>query len=180
MELNAEDGMDRRFIMVSTTEATDDEPRRNLCRDVTARRIRKLNASTDPKHDGLVAGFAYLRTERIPIEHADLALDPAAAWAGLEALHGLPLTAYDQDLPWNCHETEEFTLVLVDRYEPALLDWVRTRQSPIHVYTWTKGSPWVSLAGPGIRVSLVVETLVEAFIGRTVAHGGNSKLLLVT
>lgn len=90
MELNAEDGMDRRFVMVSRTEATDDDQRRNLCRDVTAQRIRKLNASTDPKHNGLVAGFAYLRTERIPIEHVDLALDPAAAWASLEALHGLP------------------------------------------------------------------------------------------
>lgn len=163
--LNAEDGMDRRFIMVSTTEASREAPTRNLCCDVTAERIRRLNASTDPKYNGLVAGFAYLRTERIPIEHLDLTLSPATAWTSLEALHGLRMTPYDPDLPWNSHETEEFTLVLVDRYEPALLDWVRTRPSPTQIYTWAQGSFWKSLSGPGVQVSLVAETLVDAFNG---------------
>lgn len=36
MELNAEDGGERRFIMVSSTEAIADDPDKNLCRDVTA------------------------------------------------------------------------------------------------------------------------------------------------
>ncbi|MEP4957720.1 MAG: site-specific DNA-methyltransferase, partial [Roseobacter sp.] len=49
MELNAEDGGDRRFIMVSSTEATEDEPDKNICRDVTAERVRRLNASDDKK-----------------------------------------------------------------------------------------------------------------------------------
>ena len=165
MELNTEDGMDRRFIMVSMSEATNEDPTKNLCRDITAERIRRLNASTDPKYDGLVAGFAYLHTERIPIEHLDLTLTPATAWTSLEALHGLRLTPYDPDLPWNSHETEEFTLVQVDRYEPALLDWMRTRPSPTHVYTWAMGLVWENLTGPGIQLSLVGETLVEAFTG---------------
>lgn len=165
MELNAEDGLARRFIMISSTEAKDDAPGRNQCRDITAERIRRLNASTDSLYDGLVAGFAYLRTDRIPTEHVDLALDPAAAWTSLEALHGLPLTPYDPDLPWNSHETVEFTLALVDRYEPALLDWLQTRQLPTHIYTWAKGRFQEHLAGPGIQVSLVAQTLVDAFTG---------------
>ena len=49
MELNAEDGGSRRFIMVSSTEATEDDPDKNLCRDVTAERIRLLNASDDKR-----------------------------------------------------------------------------------------------------------------------------------
>ncbi|MEM8575999.1 MAG: DNA methyltransferase [Pseudomonadota bacterium] len=65
MELNAEDGGYRRFIMVSSTEATKDEPEKNLCRDVTAERIRRLNASDDKKYAELSAGFAYLRTREI-------------------------------------------------------------------------------------------------------------------
>jgi adenine-specific DNA-methyltransferase len=75
------------------------------------------------------------------------------------------MTPYDPDLPWNSHETEEFTLVLVDRYDPALLDWVRTRPSPTQIYTWAQGSFWKSLSGPGVQVSLVAETLVDAFNG---------------
>ena len=38
MELNAEDGGDRSFIMVSSTEATPEEPDKNICRDITAER----------------------------------------------------------------------------------------------------------------------------------------------
>ena len=162
MELNADDQMDRRFVMVSTTEATMEDPTKNLCHTITAERIRRLNASTDPKYDGLVAGFAYLRTERIPIEHLDLTMTPATAWTSLEALHGLRLTPYDPDLSWNSHETTELTLVLVDRYEPALLDWLKTRRSPTHVYTWAKGRFQKHLEGPGIQLSQVVETLVSA------------------
>jgi adenine-specific DNA-methyltransferase len=163
MELNAEDGLARRFIMISSTETTDDDPKRNQCRDVTAERIRKLNTSNDPQYDGLVAEFAYLRTERIPIEHLDLALAPATAWTSLEALHGLPLTPYDPDLPWNVHEATEFKLVLVDRYEPALLDWLQTRRSPTHLYTWAKGWVLDQPVGQDTQVSLVVRTLVDAF-----------------
>ncbi|MGR3502213.1 DNA methyltransferase [Pseudaestuariivita sp.] len=95
MELNAEDRGDRRFIMVSSTEATEDEPDKNLCRDVTAERVRRLNASDDPKYDSLAAPFAYLRTREIAFEDLDYDLAPKDAWAALETLHGLPLTIYE-------------------------------------------------------------------------------------
>ena len=42
MKLNAEDGGNRRFILVSSTEATGDEPDKNLCRDVCAERVRRV------------------------------------------------------------------------------------------------------------------------------------------
>lgn len=54
MELNAEDGEARRLIMVSSTESTPDEPDKNICRDVTAERIRRLNASDNKKFADLV------------------------------------------------------------------------------------------------------------------------------
>lgn len=68
MELNAEDSEQRRFIMVSSTEATADTPSKNLCRDVTAERIRRLNASNDKKFADLSAPFAYLRCREIEFE----------------------------------------------------------------------------------------------------------------
>ena len=42
MELNAEDGGHRRFILCSSTEAHDKEPAKNLCRDVCAERLRRV------------------------------------------------------------------------------------------------------------------------------------------
>ncbi len=164
MELNAEDAGDRRFIMMSSTEATEDEPEKNLCRSVTAERVRLLNQSDDAKYADLVAGFAYLRTHAIGFEDIDYDLDPADAWTALEAFHGLGLTRYDPDRPWNVHESDALTLVLVDRFDPGLLDWLEPRsKGKLHVYAWAPGQITQQLEGWPVHVAPVRETLVRAF-----------------
>lgn len=45
LALNAADDGDRRFVLVSNTEATRDDPGRNLCRDVCAERLRRSYGS---------------------------------------------------------------------------------------------------------------------------------------
>jgi adenine-specific DNA-methyltransferase len=164
MELNAEDGANRRFIMVSSTEATAADSGKNLCRDATAERVRLLNASDDKKYASLCAGFAYLRTKQINFENLDYDLEPSDAWTCLEALHGLPLTSYDPDQPWNFNVSDDVTLVLVDRFDQALIEWLQPRSSQnIFVYAWAKGPFTQQLDAMNIHVSLVVESLVEAF-----------------
>lgn len=164
MELNAEDGGDRRFIMVSSTEATEEEPDKNLCRDVTAERVRLLNASDDPKYADLAAPFAYLSTREIAFEDLDYDLAPKDAWAALETLHGLPLTTYDTATPWNAHEGDGVTLVMVDRYDLALLDWLRDRsRQNVFVYAWAPGQLARELAGVEVEIRSVRDTLVRSF-----------------
>ena len=124
MELNAEDEGTRRFIMVSSTEATPDDPEKNICRDVTAGRIRKLNASTVPPYDQLAADFAYLRCREIEFEDLDQDLEPTEVWAALETLHRLPMTRYTQ-APWQEHKAEQQTLIFADRVSTDLLDHLR-------------------------------------------------------
>lgn len=163
MELNAEDGGDRRFIMVSSTEATADEPEKNLCREVTAERIRRLNAA-DGKYTDLAAEFAYLRTKEIDFEDLDYDLTPGQAWSALELLHGLPLTAYDASLGWNGHDGNDTVLVLVDAPDGNLSEWVRSRAGKnIFVYAWAPGQVEAVLAGTNIEVLPVRPTLVGRF-----------------
>lgn len=164
MELNAEDGGNRRFIMVSSTEATTDEPAKNLCRDVTAERVRLLNASDDKKYSNLSAGFSYLRTKSISHGNLEYELKPSDAWTCLEGYHRLPLTTYDPDQPWNTHEAEAVTLVLVDRFDLALVEWLRPRSAQnVHVYAWAKGPFTQQLHDIGLQVSPVIETLADEF-----------------
>lgn len=76
MELNAEDGGHRRFILCSSTEATDKEPAKNLCRDVCAERMRRvMKGYADKPGRTLAQGgeFAYLQLDKL--EQADVALD---------------------------------------------------------------------------------------------------------
>ncbi len=164
MELNAEDGGSRRFIMVSSTEATEDDPDKNLCRDVTAERIRLLNASDDKKYADLAAGFAYLRTHEIAFEDLDYDLQPADAWAALEAMHDLPLTLYDGQAAWNLHEGETTALVLVDRFDPGLLEWLQDRdRQNLFVYAWAPGQIAQHLDGTHVDIRPVRDTLVKWF-----------------
>lgn len=164
MELNAEDGGDRRFIMVSSTEKTEDEPEKNLCRDVTAERIRRLNANDDPKYADLAAGFAYLRTREILFEDLDYDLDPADAWTALEALHDLPLTPYNPTLPYQAHQGDEVTLVLVDRFDPSLVDWLKGRElTNLFVYAFAPGLVAQHLDTSAFDIRSVRDTLVKGF-----------------
>ena len=97
-KLNAEDGGTRRFILVSSTETTEDQPDKNLCRDVCAQRVRKvLGGYTNAKGEqvaGLGDGFAYLRARRIPKHRLAQKLDHGEVWSALQLLHGRALA------PW--------------------------------------------------------------------------------
>lgn len=164
MELNAEDGGDRRFIMVSSTEATADEPDKNICRDVTAERIRRLNASDDKKFADLSADFAYLRCREIEFEDLDQDLAPAEVWAALETLHRLPMTRYTQ-APWQEHKTEAQTLIFADRVSTELLDHLRgvvERRENAFVYAWAPGQITAAL-GDALDVRSVRTELVGRF-----------------
>lgn len=164
MELNAEDGGDRRFIMVSSTEATADEPGKNICRDVTAERIRRLNASDDKKFADLSADFAYLRCREIEFEDLDQDLAPAEVWAALEVLHRLPMTRYTQ-APWQEHKTEAQTLIFADRVSTELLDHLRgvvERRENAFVYAWAPGQI-TAVLGDALDVRSVRTELVGRF-----------------
>lgn len=164
MELNAEDGGDRRFIMVSSTEATADDPDKNICRDVTAERIRRLNASDDKKFAELAADFAYLRCREIEFEDLDQDLAPAEVWAALETLHRLPMTRYTQ-APWQEHKTEQQTLIFADRVSTELIDHLRgvaERRENAFVYAWAPGQITAAL-GDALDVRSVRTELVGRF-----------------
>lgn len=161
MELNAEDGGDRRFIMVSSTESTSEEPAKNISRDVTAERVRRLNADTD-KYEALSAGFAYLRCREINPLEMDDALTPEAAWSVLEAHHGLPLTVWPNGGSFALHEGNEVTLALIDFWSEAAavrLDRVVASEQPVFLYAFAPGQitgldPNANVEVRGVREAL--------------------------
>ncbi|MGN6519088.1 MAG: site-specific DNA-methyltransferase, partial [Dokdonella sp.] len=94
-KLNTEDGGNRRFILVSNTEATEDQPDKNLCRDVCAERVRRvMRGYTNAKGEavaGLGDNFAYLRARRVPRHRLERRLGHAEIWNALQLIHGLAL-----------------------------------------------------------------------------------------
>ncbi|MBB5878636.1 site-specific DNA-methyltransferase [Xanthomonas sp. 3498] len=140
-KLNAEDGGRRKFILVSSTEATEDAPDKNLCRDVCAQRVRRvLGGYTNAKGQelaGLGGGFAYLRARRVPKHRMALKLDHAEVWSALQLLHGLPLSPWPDD-----GFAGDGELAYLADFHPGpvqrLRDWLQACSAAApHVYTWS-------------------------------------------
>jgi adenine-specific DNA-methyltransferase len=83
LELNAEDGGQRRFILCSSTEANTKEPDKNLCRDVCAERMRRVikgyggKVGYTPEQGG---EFAYLQLDMVEAADAHFEIDAAHAF----------------------------------------------------------------------------------------------------
>ena len=144
-KLNAEDGGNRKFILVSSTEATEDAPDKNLCRDVCAQRVRRvLGGYTNAKGDavaGLGGGFAYLRAKRIPKHRLSLKLDHPQIWNALQLLHARPLSAWPGG-GFAVDEAENGSAIayLADAYPASVTrmrEWLATRgTAPAVLYSW--------------------------------------------
>ena len=137
--------------MVSSTEATADEPNKNICRDLTARRIRLLNAA-DEKSDyaELVASFAYLKAREITFGNLDYDLEPQEVWSILQTIHGLPITAYNPSLPWNEQSTDNVAVIYADRSRSRFWTTLPALSSNDGMSLFTLGRP-----GKSSRISAV-------------------------
>lgn len=82
LDLNSDDDGQRRYILCSSTEATDKEPEKNLCRDVCAERLRRVSAgyAGRPAFNAEQGGeFAYLQL--IKADSADVPFEAKPAEA---------------------------------------------------------------------------------------------------
>lgn len=142
-KLNKEDGGNRRVVLVSSTEATADEPQKNLCRDVCATRVRRVIEGYGPSTGsgeptpGLGGDFAYLRCRRIAPGKLML-IDHAQVWTALQLIHCPALMPYEE-MPVLHADNEEQRLVYLPHYRAkdaqCLLKIVRGSPAVI-VYTW--------------------------------------------
>lgn len=86
LSLNEEDDGSRAFIVCSSTEANDKEPNKNLCRDVTAERTRRVIAGYGGKPGFTLAQggeFAYLQLDHVGAADLPFELDTSHAFQWL-------------------------------------------------------------------------------------------------
>lgn len=168
-KLNAEDGGNRRFILVSSTEATVDQPDKNLCRDVCAQRVRRvMGGYTNAKGEavaGLGGSFAYLRTRRIPRHRLSRRLGHVETWHALSLMHGLPLDRwYGRGLAASA-SADPPVAYLADFTGPtlaALDQWLAAFHGPrALVYSWAPER--LSAHGERIEALPIPQTLAERF-----------------
>ena len=142
-QLNAEDGGTRKFILVSSTEATDQDPEKNLCRDVCAERVRRVMEGYDnakgKRVEGLGGGFAYLRARRIPMHRLGTRLDHAEIWSALQLMHGFPLApSSESGFHGVIREGLALAYLATGNGADALEKWLEASPAcQVMVYSWT-------------------------------------------
>jgi len=127
----------RRFILVSNTEATEDEPGKNLCRDVCARRVRRVIEGYGGT-PGLGGNFAYLRTRRIA-PGSLVEIDHAQVWSALQLLHTGTLAPFDASRDFLMAGDGREALVYVPRFSKKILPALRAAvrgADAVTIYSW--------------------------------------------
>jgi adenine-specific DNA-methyltransferase len=140
-ELNAEDRGRRRCILVSNSEASEDDPQKNLCRDVCAKRVRSaIEGYTPPNGEpvpGLGGDFAYLRCRRIAPGRL-MEIDHAQVWTALQLIHCETLGEYREAAILRAGDEDQL-LIYVPRFRRgdagALRKAVKESRAVI-VYSW--------------------------------------------
>jgi len=167
LKANAADGGSRRFVMVSNSEATAEEPDKNLCRDVCAERLRRV-AQGYKKTDGtevpaLGGGFAYLRCRRVPVGGL-LELEHPAVWTALQLRHLEAISPYDPAAPFQWAEEGDSALCYVPRFRKEDLKSLRERvdaAGDVVIYSWQPG-----LMRQHLRRPLVTHEALPAGLSR--------------
>jgi len=150
LTLNAEDeNSNRRFILVSSTEATQDESDKNVCRDITQRRLCSVIEGYEfrtPKGvknvEGLDGNFAYLRTKRLPIETLFSSIHHETIWTALQLIHAESLSLYVIDALIQQVVVENSTVLYLPNINETVLQSLNAMcatASTMVVYTWQPG-----------------------------------------
>jgi adenine-specific DNA-methyltransferase len=107
LEMNREDGGERRFVLVANTERTEGEPKKNIARDVCAARVRKVIEGYRPADgapvEGLGGNFAYLKTRTVPMHRLDERLTDEMAWADALLMADHPISPLKGTLGVSVH-----------------------------------------------------------------------------
>jgi adenine-specific DNA-methyltransferase len=164
LKLNAEDGGNRRFILVSSTEATDDEPDKNICRDVCARRVRRVIEGYGDV-EGLPGNFAYLRCRRIAPGEL-LEIEHAQVWTALQLLHTGALSCFDDAAGFQWAGDGIEALAYVPRFTASLVPGLRKavgRADAVTLYSWQPELVRQYVRAANVQHAAIPETLVRKF-----------------
>jgi adenine-specific DNA-methyltransferase len=171
LELNAEDGGKRSFILCSSTEATAKEPDKNLCRDVCAERMRRVIAGYGGKPGYTLAQggeFAYLQLDKVETAdaHVEMDLDHAFQLLAMKRL-GAALSSPEGEIK-RLGRVEDCELLVCGKVNAAtvktLATWpAQSGAARLAVYTLRPETLREKLAAQGVEANCY--SLMDALLG---------------
>jgi adenine-specific DNA-methyltransferase len=170
LALNAEDDGNRRFILVSSTEATAKEPRKNICRDICQKRLAKAVEGYEYRTkdkmkqvEGLGGNFAYLRTRRLEPGKVVRKLAHTQIWTALQLMHLDTLNLQPPTSHFWTAGDEEKLLIYLPKVDTAVLAALKKKKLVrATVYSW-QPELVAQHAGKTVSVRPIPQFLLERF-----------------
>jgi len=171
-KLNAEDGGNRRFILVSSTESNDGEQDKNICRDVCAERLRSVMTGYTNKKGEKVAGlggeFAYMRTKRIPVSQVFNKIQHDQVWRALQLIHDQPLADFDEGMALQVAGDADKHIAYLAKLEESSLEKIESIANAgglVTVYSWQPAQLRQRIHTSNVSFEKIPEFLVKRFGG---------------
>lgn len=176
LALNAEDAGNRSFILVSSTESTMSEPQKNVCRDITAKRLRAATSGYSyrtPKSSSFVEGlggeFAYMRCNRISRETLAIDIRHDQIWYALQQMHANSVAPFDADSSIQILHGDEIghDIIYIPQLNEAALSFLRVRTAatfkPVVIYSWQPGVIRQRFPQSHIKFEKIPDYLIQRF-----------------
>jgi adenine-specific DNA-methyltransferase len=160
----------RRFILVSNTEATEDEPEKNLCRDVCRQRVANVISGYGDV-PGAGGSFAYLRTRRIPLTRVVRKIEHPQVWLFLQLMHFGDLAAEAPLASGRllARRTPEESVFYPTTLSEAILQRLEkecAQAANVTIYTWQPEALAARMENPGVSILPIPQTLIDRFGAR--------------
>jgi adenine-specific DNA-methyltransferase len=157
----------RRFILVSNTEATEQEPDKNLCRDVCRQRVANvISGYSDTPGTG--GAFTYLRTRRIPMTRVVRRIEHPQVWLFLQLMHFGDLAAEAPLASGRLHarRVPEQSVFYPTTLTEAIIQRIEKEcenAANVTIYTWQPEALATRMESPGISILPIPQTLIDRF-----------------
>jgi adenine-specific DNA-methyltransferase len=157
----------RKFILVSNTEATTDDPDKNLCRDVCRQRVANV-ISGYGETPGTGGSFSYLRTRRIPMNRVIRKIDHPQVWLFLQLMHFGDLAAEPPRASGRLYARSDdaegvFYLTTLTEAIFQRLEKEMAGPSNVTIYTWQPEALATRYSSETVSILPIPQTLIERF-----------------
>jgi adenine-specific DNA-methyltransferase len=169
---NTEDGDNRRFILVSSTESTEKEPNKNVCREITQKRLAKAigGYSYQTKKgrkevDGLGGDFAYLVSSRIPTGKILKRINHKQIWLALQLIHHESISPFSQEDLLKAEENG-LQLIYVTRFNEmikAQIGELVSKSREVVIYSWQPELLQQYIFHPSVSIRPVPQSLMDRY-----------------
>jgi adenine-specific DNA-methyltransferase len=176
LALNEEDGGNRSFMLVSSTEATAKEPVKNVCRDITSKRLQAAIQGYSfrqkqklVKVEGLGGEYAYLKANRVPRQTLAIDIRHEQVWMALQQLHASVVSPYVENVSFQelSGENLKYDMLYVPSLDDSkilqLIDRLSEQTKPCVVFSWQSGLLLQRVKNSNVKIEKIPDYLIERF-----------------